>query len=366
MDLFDHIVQRTRAFCARFGVQIPILNAPMALVTTPKMAASVSNAGGLGVLCGDFLSPQELEDEIRQTRTLTKRPFAVNLRPPTKNQVIQDDAVGRVQLALGDLMRDLGLDPHVALLPWPSFEEQLEVVLAQHVHVVTTSCGALREIWSDKLAKAGIEVMTAATTLREAKVVRVAGAGAVIVQGAEAGGPRLGFEDVDGCVGLLSLIGPAARATKLPIVAAGGIATGAQMAAALVAGASAVQVGTLLLPSPQSAASDQFKQMTSFSVDSSSVFTDIYSGRLERVLSNGLIDAMRDAGLVAASYPSQWRLMSRIAQAAVACGREDLLCMPVGQSVQLASALDVGKTVEKLVRECEEILGGKFSLLASQ
>lgn len=360
MDLMQRIVQRTNAFCARFGVKLPILNAPMSCVTTPQMAASVCNAGGLGVLCGDFLSPQELEREISTIRTLTKRPFAVNLRPPTKNQVTQDETVGRVQEALGDLMKDLGLDPKVPLLPWPSFEEQLEVVLEQKVPVVTTSCGALREIWSEKLSDAGIGVMTAATTLREAKVVRAAGAGAVIVQGIEAGGPRLGFEDADAGIGLLSLIGPAARATKLPVVAAGGIATGAQMAAALVGGASAVQVGTLLLRSPQSAAVALFKEMASFGVDTSTVLTNIYSGRLERVLSNGLIDAMREAGLASASYPSQWRLMARIAQAAAAAGRVDLLYMPAGQSVQLSSPLNAGETIQNLARDCQEILGNEI------
>ena len=359
MDLQSLIRQRVAAFNARFGTRIPVMNSPMAGVTTPAMAAAVSNAGGLGVLAGDLLEPAALAQEIDAVRALTTRPFAVNLRAPTKNQQIEDPTIAQVREALGDLMRDLDLDPQVALLPWPSFEEQLEVIIEKQVPVVTTSFGALREVWAEKLEAAGIAVMTAATTLREAKVVRAAGAGAVIVQGVEAGGPRLCFEDADsaGCVGLLSLIGPALRATKLPVVAAGGIATGTQMAAALVAGASAVQVGTALLRSAQSAACALYKESASFAVDSATVLTRIYSGRMERVLGNGLIEAIADSGMPLATYPAQQRLMVRINAAAVKAEREDLLYMPAGQGVQLAPAADAGAIVSSLARECADSLG---------
>lgn len=309
------IAERTARFTDLFGGTLPIMNAPMAGAATPEMAAAVSNAGGLGVLAGDWLSAAGLKNEITRVRELTDRPFAVNLRAKDKvgasryfDTPEHQAAARRVAAALSDLAVDCGLPADYEQAQLPDFEEQLEVVIACNVPLVTVAFGGLREEYADALESKGVVVLGAATTLREAKVMRSAGVAGVIVQGVEAGGPRLNFERDDDAslVGLMSLIGPAARATQLPVVASGGIMTGAQMAAALTAGASAVMLGTALLRTPESAAHPAHKAILPYTDDSGTVLTRVVNGRLTRVVENGLIEAMRAAGLQDAAYPCQW------------------------------------------------------------
>ena len=229
------------AFKSLTGATLPVMNAPMAGVTTPEMVAAVSNAGGLGVLAADFLEAGEITSAVAAVRAQTDKPFAVNLRIPS---VAQRGDCAPLVASLEALRQELGCSE---TLPLPDFEDQFQAVLEADIPVVRVCFGGFREIYADKLKEKGVRVIGAATTLREAKVQRAAGVDAVLVQGSEAGGPRLSFESSEeDAVGLMSLIGPASRATGLPVVASGGVATGRQMASCLVAGACAVEVGTYL------------------------------------------------------------------------------------------------------------------------
>lgn len=348
-----------------WGGTLPILNSPMATITTPEMVAAVSNAGGLGVLAADFLSPAQLVEQVAKTRALTDKPFAVNLRVRDKegksqffdNDQEREKAQG-VAHALSDLALDLGLPADYAQAQLPDFEEQLESVLELNIGHVCVSFGGLREIYAEKLEKAGVVTFGVATTLREVKVMRSAGVNAVIVQGAEAGGPRLNFEapDTRSLVGLTNLIGPAARASNLPIVASGGLATARQMAASLVAGASGVMIGTALLKTPESAAHPLHKQALSFTADNGTVLTRLYDGRYARVVDNAFISAIDEAGLTLAAYPNQWKVMQPLVEAAKACDRDDLIPMYAGQGADLAYSAPTEVIVSRLMRETEEIL----------
>ncbi len=348
-NLFE---QRASEFQALFGVPVPLMNAPMAAITTPAMVAEVAAAGGLGILAGDLLSADELQRDIRSVKALTDKPFAVNLRVPPKNP--SDRGARAVHEALTDLMAQLNLPTEYAPRAMPDFDAQIEVLLAEEIPVVCTSFGGLREVYAEKLEARGVTMMGAATCLKEAKVLRSAGCQAIVVQGAEAGGPRLSFEipDEQALIGLSSLIGPAARATRRLIVASGGIATGAQMAASMLAGASAAMVGTLLLRTPESAAHPMHKDILQYMSDNTLELTRVFSGRLTRVVSNGFVEAMKEAKLMPAQYPAHLRVMLPILQAAREQDRDDLLEFGAGQSACYAPFGSTRAILEKLASEC--------------
>ena len=351
-NLFEN---RAREFKALFGVETPVMNAPMAGVTTPLMAAAVARAGGLGVLAGDLLSPEKLQEEIRAFRALSDAPFAVNLRVPPKNP--SEAGARELHDALTPLMEQMGLPTEYKPAALPDFEAQIEVLLAEEVPVVCTSFGGLREVYAEKFEARGVTMMGAATCLKEAKVLRSAGCQAIIVQGAEAGGPRLNFEvtDEQSLIGLSSLIGPAARASKRLVIASGGIATGAQRAASLVAGACGCMVGTLLLRTPESAAHPMHKDILQYMSDSSLELTRTFSGRLTRVVPNGLVEALNQAGVKPARYPAHLQVLLPILRAAVLQDRDDLIEMSAGQSACYAPFGSTQAIIEKLVGECRTI-----------
>ncbi|MBO5659242.1 MAG: nitronate monooxygenase [Duodenibacillus sp.] len=351
--------ERARRFYDLFGVSVPVLNAPMMGVTTPAMVAAVAAAGGLGVLPGDRLTAEELRQAIRDTRALTDKPFAVNLRVPAKRE--NTDNEQSVHEAMSELKALLGCPTEYVPHPITPFEDLFDVVVDERIPVVSVSFGGLREIYADKLKALGVKTIGAATTLREAKVMRSAEVDAVVVQGVEAGGPRLNFEqpDADSLVGLMSLIGPSVRATRLPVIAAGGIMTGAQMAACLMAGATAVQVGTLLLRTPESAAHPLHKAALEYASDSSTRLTRVFNGRLTRVIPNGLVEAVEESGVELADYPSQWRVMAPIHAAARAQDRDDLMPMPAGQGAALARTAPAYDVLSNLVNECRRCFGLK-------
>ena len=354
--------ERCRGLCARLGVRTPLLNAPMTGAAGPELAAAVSAAGGLGVLAGAFCTPDELAAGIGRVRERTSAPFAVGLRVPCRGSGESLARARKNARALEDLALELGLEASYAWGAVPdekTFAEQLEVVLESEVPVLVMSFGGLREIYAEKLEARGVAVLGAATTLREAKVQRAAGAAAVIVQGVEAGGPRLNFEQPDTLsqTGLLSLIGPAARATGLPVIAAGGIATGAQWAASLVAGASGVMAGTAFLRTEESAAPAAHKAQLAYATDASTRLVRTFEGRLARVIVNGLVEALEQAQIAPGDYPEQCAVMRPILEAAGRAGRGDLMELAAGQGAAMAASGPAGAVVERLQRELQAALG---------
>ena len=211
--------ERAAQFAAWAGVRYPILNAPMADIAGPELAAAVSEAGGLGVLAADFYSADDIRRAVATVRRLTNKPFAVHVRAETLRP-LDTAEVNRMNEALADLKMDLGAE---LTTPLPDFEVQFNALIELQVPFVYVSFGGLREEYVEKLQAAGIRMIAAATCLREVKVMRSAEADAIVVQGAEAGGPRLNFEVPDEAaqVGLLSLVGPAFRVATVPVIASG-------------------------------------------------------------------------------------------------------------------------------------------------
>ena len=229
-------MSQTNESCTRFakllGIEVPFLNAPMEGIATPELVAAVSEAGGLGVIPAAGLAPDEIRAFAARVKELTQKPFAVNLAVPVDAPADAAERFERFGDAVSMLLEELELPAGEGAsyaerydlegCTRPDFFEQFDAALEVRPAAVISSFGGFREPEEEKLAELGIVNIGTATTLREAKVLRAAGCGAVIVQGAEAAGPRLSFEDPeDALVGLMSLVPAAVRATGLPVIAAG-------------------------------------------------------------------------------------------------------------------------------------------------
>lgn len=346
-------------FAQMTGVETPILNAPMSGIATPAMVAAVSEAGGLGVIPATDLMPEQIIDFARQVKALTQRPFAINLTVPDDKRLMSQDNFLDFCDAISMLLTELEL-PDGTEGEWlkhydmegkrrPDFFKQFEVALSVKPVAMISSFGGFREPEADRLEEEGILNIGTATTLREAKVLRAAGCQAIIVQGAEAAGPRLSFEDPeDAMVGLMALVPATVKATGLPVLAAGGIATADQMQGLFAMGAAGAVIGTALLTTKESGATEVHRYYAESGTACDTVMTRIYNGRLSRVLRNGLVDALADYENKTAGFPAQWALMGPLHEQAVRLGRFDLTMLPLGQSA--------GRSAYRTVEACLKAL----------
>ncbi|MFG3661154.1 nitronate monooxygenase [Streptomyces sp. NPDC047706] len=335
-------------------VPLPIVQAPMAGgVSVPQLAAAVSEAGGLGFLAAGYKTADGMYQEIKQLRGLTGRPFGVNVfmpqpeyAEPAAVDVYAQQLAGEAawyETELGD--PDGGRDD--------GYEAKLAVLLDNPVPVVSFHFGVPSRDVLDSLRRAGTLTLVTATTPDEARAVEQAGADGVIVQGAEAGGHQGTHRDIpenDGsAIGLLSLLGQIREAVGLPLVAAGGIMRGSQIAAVLAAGASAAQLGTAFLATAESGANAVHKQALANPLFVRTELTRAFSGRPARGLVNRF---MREHGPYApAAYPELHHLTSPIRKAATKAGDAQGMSLWAGQGHRMARELPAGRLVEVLAAE---------------
>ncbi len=245
----------------------------------------MSNAGGLGGLGGATLEPETLRGAIRRVRELTDKPFAVNLFAPHDRPEPSAETVAAVDGVLAPWRAELGLpnpERTGSLVPPDHYDAQVAVVLEESVPVFSFTFGlpplaALKE--------AGTVVLGTVTTPEEAEQLEAAGVDAVVAQGSEAGGHRGTFAGPfeEALVGTLALVPQVVDRVSVPVVAAGGIADGRGIAAALALGASGAQLGTAFLVCPESGIVDAYREAILGASASATVLTRIYSGRpLER------------------------------------------------------------------------------------
>ncbi|MDT9701235.1 nitronate monooxygenase [Streptomyces sp. P17] len=333
---------------------LPIVQAPMAGgVSVPTLAAAVAEAGGLGFLAAGYKTADGMYQEIKQLRGLTGRPFGVNLFMPQPEyaDVAAIDVyahqlageAGWYETELGD--PDSGRDD--------GYEAKLAVLLDNPVPVVSFHFGVPSRDVLDSLRRAGTLTLVTATTAEEALAVERAGADAVIAQGVEAGGHQGTHRDnpeTDGTgIGLLSLIAQVRETVSIPVVAAGGIMRGSQIAAVLAAGASAAQLGTAFLATPESGANAVHKQALTNPLFARTESTRAFSGRPARGLVNRF---MREHGPYApAAYPEIHHLTSPLRKAAAKAGDAQGMALWAGQGHRMARELPAGQLVEVLAAE---------------
>jgi nitronate monooxygenase len=296
---------------ARLGMRLPVIQGPFGGgLSTVKLAATVSNAGGMGSYGAHLLEPEEIVRVTGAIRAETAGPFVMNLWVNREDPVSPtaaanfDDAV----LALGPLYREHGVEPPGFVESSPlSFERQAEAILRAGPPVFSFVFGIPAPEILAECRKRGIVTMGAATTLDEALAVEAAGVDLVLATGFEAGGHRPSFlrPAADSLHGTLALVRQVVEAVKIPVVAAGGIADAQGVAAALALGAGAVQVGTAFLACEESGALPEHKRRLFQAAARHTRLSDRVSGRLARFIVTPTLEALEASAAPHLGYPLQ-------------------------------------------------------------
>lgn len=344
----------------KLGIRLPIVQAPMAAISTPAMAAAVSNAGGLGSIGVGNVDASAARKMIADVRAQTDRPFNVNLfcHPPAVADSEREAAWLR---RLEPHFARYGAKPPQAIREiYKSFVEDdamLAVLLDERPAVVSFHFGLPAGERIRALKGAGITLLATATSLKDACAIHEAQIDAVVAQGYEAGGHRGTFDPStpDECLGTVALTRLLVANLPTPVVAAGGIMDGAGIAASLMLGASAAQLGTAFVLCPESSADPGYRAAMLERPARPTVMTSAISGRPARSLANRFTDL--GAGVDARdipSYPIAYDAGKALHATAKAGGEYGYGAQWAGQGVGLARAVPAGELIEALWREFQE------------
>jgi nitronate monooxygenase len=339
-----------------FGLEHPIIQAPMAGFTTPALAAAVANAGALGSLGTAVYPVADWRAQVEATRALTNRSINVNFfvhTPP----VIEPAREQAVRARLAPLYAEFAVAPPApAAAPFAPFgSESLDTLLALRPVVASFHFGLPTADAVRAIKQAGIRILSSATTPAEAVRLEAEGADAVIAQGWEAGGHRGTFAVPwpEGQIGTMALVPQVVDAVQIPVIAAGGIADGRGIAAALALGAAGVQMGTAFLRCPEASTPPPHRAALGDPLRATQV-TTAFTGRPARALVNRFVAEM--AGADALPFPAQASLVRPLTQAALQRGSAEFLSLWAGQAAGLARAMPAAELVQTLVRAAESRL----------
>ena len=324
-------------FTRRLGLQFPIVQGPFGGgLSTVELVSAVSNLGGLGSYGAHVLAPEEIAPLTAEIRALTDKPFALNLW-------VSDHDPGGQSLSRAEFERhfptfeplfaELGLAPPAIPERFhPRFEDQAEALLEAPPAAFSFVFGIPSRQILEACRTRGIATIGAATTLAEAEALEAAGVDAIVASGFEAGGHRPSFlrpaeESLFGSFALTRLI---ARQVSLPVIAAGGIADGQGLRAALTLGADAGQVGTAFLACRESGTNEAHRAALFGEPARHTVLTRGLTGRLARTVQNRLVEVMTEAPELP-PFPIQSWFTSAIKAAALKADRSDLISLYAGQ-----------------------------------
>lgn len=349
--------RRTQEFCDRFGLRLPILQAPMAGACPPALAAAVATAGGLGGFGALMSSPAQMRDWATQFRAASNGAFQINLwipdPAPQRDPVREAAARDALQSLAGIAIPEPGPGPFVQ-----DFAAQCEALAEIGPAIASSIMGVFPPQVAARLRERGIAWICNVTTVAEARLAEAAGAAAVVAQGAEAGGHRGSFEDAAAeasQIGLFALLPQVVDAVRIPVITTGGIMDGRGIAAAITLGASAVQLGTAFLRCPETAIHPAWRDALPQTRPEDTVPTRGFSGRLGRGLRNQVTELFGEA-LRPAPYPVQRALMVKVRAAAEAAGEIGRMQAWAGQGAALATAEPAGALVQRLWSEAEALL----------
>ncbi len=368
------------ALCDLLGIEYPVISAGMGPVAggltgpvaTAPLAAAVSNAGGLGVLGGAGFSPEKLREEINHIRSLTDKPFGVDLLLPSNymggaasGEMPRDprDLVpAETRAGVRKMAENLGIEWHEAPpQPTPArrtgggmSDGQMEIVIEEKVPVFASGLGNPAP-WVERLKANGTKILSLVGNVKNAKRVAAAGADVVVAQGTEAGGHT-------GRIATLALVPQVIDAVSpTPVVAAGGIADGRGLAAALALGAIGVWCGTAFLVSDEANQPEMQKERVLAAGDEDTKVTRLYSGKTMRNITNPLIEAWEASGLQPLPMGLQGLLIGDLVYSIRKAGREDLLMNAAGQaSGLLTQTRPAAAILMGMVEGAADILGRRL------
>jgi nitronate monooxygenase len=346
----------------RLGLEWPIFLGPFGGgPSTVELAVAVSEAGGLGSFGANALGPDEIRTVVARIRERTSKPFNVNLwvAQPDEPRSLPAEAFHAASERLAPYRRKLSLpDPQMPERFAQPFERQLEAALDAAPPVLSFIMGVPPAEGVREAKARGIVVVGTATTVDEAVALEEAGVDVVVASGSDGGGHRgafLGPID-ESLVGTFSLVPQVVYACHVPVVAAGGIADGRGIAAALALGAAGVQVGTAFVMCVESGASDAYRRVLESDRARVTVLTRAYTGRYARGIPNALSRDLAASAEALPSYPVQSWLTMGIRRASAAADDPELLSLWAGQAARLARRRTAAECMHDLVRETSATL----------
>jgi nitronate monooxygenase len=344
----NHYSEAMDAFLDRLGLSAPIIQAPMAGAQNHRLAAAVCEAGGLGSLPAAMLGPEALEAELTALRALTNRPFNVNFfchTPPTPDAARE----ARWRERLAPYYAQLGLD--ASAIPTgpgrlPFNAEAAEVLEAFKPAVVSFHFGLPTPELVTRVKRWGSLVLSSATTVTEALWLQSQGADAIVAQGLEAGGHRGMFlsDDMNTQMGMFALLPQIVQTVSVPVIAAGGIANAAGIAAARALGAAGVQIGTGYLCSHEASTSALHRAALLSEAAQHTALTNVFTGRPARGIVNRLMRELGPLSTDAPAFPLATAAVAPLRAAAEAQHSSDFTPLWAGQNtsgLQQASAAEI-------------------------
>jgi nitronate monooxygenase len=345
--------------CGLLGIDVPIIQAPMAGASGAEMAIAVSEAGGLGSMPCAMLDSVKASAEIGTIRQRTNKPINVNFfchTPATPDPVRHAAWQDKLERYYTELGVDAAAPPGASRAPFD--EAMCEVVEEHKPEVVSFHFGLPKKTLLDRVKACGSIVLSSATTVEEAIWLEANNCDVIIAQGYEAGGHRGLFlsEDISTQAGTFALVPQIVDAVNVPVIAAGGIADGRGIAAAFALGASGVQIGTAYLFTPESLISDLHRSALMNATDSTTALTNLFSGRPARGLVNRV---MREVGPMLADappFPTAGAALAPLKAKAEASGLADFSSLWAGQAASLGSNLNARDLTLRLALDAQECI----------
>lgn len=351
---------RAQAFCRAFDLRLPILMAPMAGACPASLAIAVAEAGGLGGCGALLMQPEAIKSWSTQVRAETNGAFQINLWIPDPTPVRDLDHEAEVRAFLGHW--GPAVPPGAGDVAPIDFDAQCAAMLDAGPAIVSSIMGVYPPAVVQRMKDRGIRWFANVTTVAEARTAVAAGADAVVAQGMEAGGHRGSFEAERSDIALIGLFAllPAvvdAVGDRVPVIATGGIADGRGIAAALLLGASAVQIGTGLLRTPEAKLAPAWADAIGKAQPEDTLPTRAFSGRLGRSIATAYVKAANAADAPKpAPYPVQRGLSQAMRDAGAKAGDVDRMQAWAGQAARLASSEPAADFVQRIWSEAERLL----------
>ncbi len=345
----------------KLGIEYPIIQGPLGGMSSQELTAAVSNFGGLGSFGAHSLEPEAIKDMIARVRTLTSKPFAMNLWVSMEDEGARTSGEIEFNRSLEPLaahLTELGAPPAVYNPYSPiRFEDQARALLDANVPIFSFIYGIPQTEILDECRAKNIVTIGTATTPDEAKALQDAGVDTIVASGFEAGGHRGSFlgRAEDSLTGTLSLVPQIVDTVDVPVIAAGGIGDARGVIASLALGAEAVQMGTVFLSFQESGASRLHRDALRGQDAGHTGLTRGFTGRLARGLHNRLMEELNRNDSEILPYPLQRGLVKNLSIAAQAAGRSDLLPLWAGQSARLIRYIDMTTFLSSLIAEITEV-----------